>query len=325
MDSERIIVITGAAGFIGSAAVKHLNELGFKNLVLVDDLEKSDKWKNLVGKQYADLIPISRCFDWLKARSSEVQAILHLGACSSTVERDADYLLENNYRFTIRLAELALENDIRFVYASSAATYGDGSLGFCDDHDLLDQLQPLNMYGYSKHMADLWMKSQGVLDQVAGLKYFNVFGPNEYHKERMASAVKHFLPTVQNEGMVKLFKSNDPARYGDGEQKRDFIYVKDCVRMTCEFLSNRSGGIYNVGSGIASSWNQLATAMFQALDKPVQIQYIEMPKDLHGKYQNYTCASVDKIQKSLQNAATMPLHESVKEYVLEYLMQDRTW
>jgi len=325
MYDDQLIVVTGAAGFIGSAVVKHLNDQGMRNIVIIDDLGTTDKWKNLVGKQYVDIIPISQCFDWLQDRESDIEAFIHLGACSSTVERDADFLLENNYRFTIRLAEYALHNDHRFIYASSAATYGDGLKGFSDHHDLLEELQPLNMYGYSKQMVDLWMKDQGVLDKVVGLKYFNVFGPNEFHKERMASAITHILPTAQKEGVVRLFKSNDPDNFSDGEQKRDFLYVKDCAKMTCSFLENDAGGIFNIGSGNASSWNQLANAVFKALDKPANIEYFEMPGDLHGKYQNYTCAEMQKAKDALKDASTRPLEETVIEYVQQYLLPEKTW
>ena len=188
----------------------------------------------------------SGLFAWLEGKQSQIEAFIHLGACSSTVETDASYLLENNYRFSVRLAEYALENNHRFIYASSAATYGDGSLGFSDDESRLNALHPLNMYGYSKHLFDLWLKNEKALDKVVGLKYFNVFGPNEMHKKRMASAITHILPTAQNEGVVRLFKSSEPDRFKDGEQKRDFIYVKDAARMTCAFLENDAAGIFNI-------------------------------------------------------------------------------
>ncbi|MGA8165196.1 MAG: NAD-dependent epimerase/dehydratase family protein, partial [Waddliaceae bacterium] len=187
MYEDQLIVITGGAGFLGSSVVRHLNDRGVKNLVIVDHLGHSEKWKNLVGKSFVDIVPVDRFFRWLEGKESAIEAFIHLGACSSTVEKDAEFLLENNYRFSIRLAEYALENNHRFIYASSAATYGDGSRGFSDDHHALDALVPLNMYGYSKHLFDLWVKKMGVLDQVVGLKYFNAFGPNEAHKERMAS------------------------------------------------------------------------------------------------------------------------------------------
>lgn len=326
MDEEQQIVITGGAGFIGSCVLRHLNNRGKKNLVVVDDLEKTEKWTNLVGKTFAEIVPIARCFDWLKGREKTIKAIIHLGACSSTVETDADYLLENNYRYTVRLAEYALAHQLRFIYASSAATYGDGSKGFSDDHDKLEILEPLNMYGYSKHLFDLWAKQNGVLDKLVGLKYFNVFGPNEGHKGRMASAIRHILPQAQKEGEIRLFKSSDPEHFGDGDQCRDFIYVKDAVRMTCAFLDNQAAGIFNIGTGRTGTWNEIAHALFKAIEKPSQIRYVDMPEDLKGKYQNYTRADMSKTAGVLgQEALTDPLESSVIDYVRNYLITGKTW
>lgn len=323
---DQLIVVTGGAGFIGSSVVRWLNDQGMNNIVIVDDLKKDEKWKNLVGKRIVDIIPIQQCFQWLEGRETQIEAFIHLGACTSTVETDADFLLENNYRFSQRLADYALKNQHRFIYASSAATYGDGSDGFSDDPKLLDSLKPLNMYGFSKHLFDLWLKSEGLLDRVVGLKYFNVFGPNEYHKGRMMSAVPRMLQSAKNEGIIQLFKSTDPVRYADGEQKRDFIYVKDAARITCAFLENDATGIYNVGRGTPSSWNELATAVFKALKLPVNIEYITMPDDLVGKYQNYTCADVKKISKLLKSkAACAPLEDSVNDYINNYLLPGKVW
>lgn len=323
---DQLIVVTGGAGLIASGVIRHLNDQGIYNIVVVDDLGKCEKWKNLVGKRFLDIIPIHQLFDWLNGRERVVEAFIHLGACSSTVEADASYLLENNYRYSQRLAEYALTNGQRFVYASSAATYGDGSLGFSDNDAQLHQLWPLNMYGYSKQLFDLWLLDQKVLDKVVGLKYFNVFGPNEYHKGRMASAITHFLPLILKEGKIKLFKSSEPEKFADGDQKRDFIYVKDAARMTCAFLENDAGGIFNIGSGIASTWNQLAKAVFNAVGKPVNIEYINMPADLIGKYQNYTCADMHKTNKVLGKASDcQPLDDAVFDYVTNYLLPQKTW
>lgn len=323
---DQLIIVTGGAGFIGSCVVRHLNKMGMGNIVIVDHLGSTEKWKNLVGKQFVDIIDKSQLFSWLEGRESEIEAFIHLGACSSTVEKDCSYLLENNYRFSVRLAEYALINNHRFIYASSAATYGDGSLGFQDDRSQLEQLRPLNMYGYSKHLFDLWVKNQGVLDKVAGLKYFNVFGPNEYHKGRMASAIYHIFPTALSDGVIKLFKSSEPDKYADGEQKRDFIYVKDAARMTCAFLQNDAGGIFNIGTGNPGTWKEVATAVFKAIDKPVNIEYIEMPPDLLGKYQNFTSARMERTKKAIKQAvACMPLEQAVIEYVKEYLLPQQNW
>lgn len=320
---EKMIVVTGAAGMIGSGVVRHLNDLGWKNLLLVDDLKCGDKWKNLVGKQFSNLISKTALFDWLQMNGEAVDAIIHLGACSDTVEMNADYLLENNFHYTIRLAEWALHRNIRFIYASSAATYGDGSLGFSDDEDALESLMPMNMYGYSKHLVDLWMKRERVLDQVVGLKYFNVFGPNEYHKGRMASMVLKMMEKSEDGSAVRLFKSTDP-KYGDGGQCRDFIYVKDAVKMTVAFLHQKVGGIYNIGQGCSTTWNFLAEAFFKAIQKKTNIAYIDMPVDLVKQYQQYTCACMDKFQK-IFNMEIMPIEDAVREYVQVYLKSQTRW
>jgi len=327
MNTPPYIVVTGGAGFIGSALIRHLNELGISNIIIVDNLGTDGKWVNLVGKRFADIIPIEQMFKWLAERSAdEIAGFIHLGACSSTVEQDACYLLGNNYRYTRKLAEYALKHNKRFVYASSAATYGDGSLGFVDDHDQLETLQPMNMYGYSKHMFDLWAKRENVLDRMVGLKYFNVFGPNEGHKGRMASVITKMVPNVQQEGVIRLFKSTEPHNFGDGDQKRDFIYVKDAVRMTYAFFTNDKGGIYNVGRGVAETWNSLATAVFTGLGAKHNIQYIEMPQDLIGKYQNYTCADMTKTRNALgADSSCTSLENSVIEYVKDYLVPGKTW
>lgn len=323
---DQFIVVTGGAGLIGSAVVKHLNDNGFDNIIIVDNLGTSEKWKNLVGKRYTDILHKDQLFNWLEGRDNAIEAFIHLGACSSTVENDANYLLENNYRYSKRLAEYALKNEHRFIYASSAATYGSGEDGFSDDHKKLGIYQPLNMYGYSKHMFDLWLQKEGLLDQVVGLKYFNVFGPNEYHKGRMASAITHLLPTARKEKKVRLFKSSEPEKFGNGDQCRDFIYVKDAARMTCAFLKNDAGGIYNIGTGKAETWNTMAKSVFKAIDMPAEIEYIDMPADLIGKYQNYTCADTAKTKKALgADANCMDFEGAVIEYVRDYLLPEKRW
>lgn len=319
------IVVTGAAGFIGSCLVRHLNDLGIYNLILVDNLGTSEKWKNLVGKRFLEIIHKDQLFNWLKGRESDIQAFIHLGACSSTIETNGNYLLENNTRYSMRLAEYALTHGHRFIYASSAATYGDGTLGFSDDHTLLEQFQPLNMYGYSKHLFDLWLKHHQVLDRVVGLKYFNVFGPNEFHKGRMASALLRMVPDAMEKGSIRLFKSSEPSRFKDGDQVRDFIYVKDAVRMTAQFLTNDAAGIYNIGTGAEGTWNEMARGVIQTMTHPVQIDYIEMPPDLIGKYQNYTCADMSKSKKKGLEMPKFALKEAVGDYVRNYLIPKTYW
>ena len=299
-------------------------------MILVDDIKKTEKWKNLIQKKSVDLISRHSLFHWLQGREHEIGAFIHLGACSDTLETDGDYLLENNYRYSIRLAEYALTHGQRFIYASSAATYGNGALGFQDDLDGIERLKPLNLYGFSKHSFDLWAKQQGVFDRIVGLKYFNIFGPNENHKGRMASMVYKMLPIIQNEGVVQLFKSNDSQHFADGDQRRDFLYVKDAVRMTCAFLKNSLGGLFNIGSGVATTWNELARAVFKALERSPQIKYIDMPKDLGGQYQNYTCAEMAKYREAMRLSPSDPLCEySVEDAVIDcvrnYLLKGERW
>ncbi len=320
---DKYIVVTGGAGFIGSGVIKILNDQGFNNIVVVDNLGHTDKWKNLVGKTFLDCIHKDSLFDWLVGRERDIEAFIHLGACSSTVETDANYLLENNYRYSVRLAEYALSHDHRFIYASSAATYGDGSWGFSDDHERLEQYHPLNMYGYSKHLFDLWLKGQNLLDKVVGLKYFNVYGPNEFHKGRMASVILTMVPDALKTGKIRLFKSSEPEKYQDGDQVRDFIYVKDAAAMTVQFLTNDEMGIFNVGSGKPETWNALAQGVIQGLEKSISIEYIPMPEDLLGKYQNYTCADVQKSAHLLKPAFS--LEAAVKDYVQNYVVPGRYW
>lgn len=325
---DKLIVLTGGAGFIGSCILRYLNEKKLYNIIVVDDLKHdSDKWKNLLNKQFIEYLHKDELFPWLNdsGRASEIGAFIHMGACSATTEMNVHYLIENNYRYTLKLAEYALKYGLRFIYASSAATYGDGQHSFSDNHELLECLTPLNPYGFSKHLFDLWAKRQNVLDQVVGLKFFNVFGPNENHKARMASVVYNLLPKVQTEGVIKLFKSNDPQNYADGEQKRDFIYVKDVADIVYQFLKNSAGGIYNVGAGIAHSWNSLAKAMFNATGIPEKIEYFAMPEDLRGKYQNYTCADVKKLQKVLETFHVTKLETAVTDYIQNYLLLNRMY
>ncbi len=330
---KKWIVVTGAFGMIGSCIVRYLNDQGMDNLLLVDDLDMTDKWKNLLGKKFHDCLGSRELFSFLEGREDEIDAFIHMGACSDTLEKNGAYLMENNYRYSVRLAEYALKYNHRFIYASSAATYGEGRQGFSDDIDQLESLLPLNLYGFSKHLFDLWAKKQGVLDRLVGLKYFNVFGPNENHKGHMASMVYKMVPLVKELGVLTLFRSTAPDLFKDGEQCRDFIYVKDVARLTCEFLSNVEGGLFNIGRGESATWNQLANAVFKAMGISPKIEYIEMPENLKKQYQNFTKAEMtrllqcrEKYNKRVQSPLCQySLEEAVQEYVTQYLLKDERW
>jgi len=316
-----MIVVTGGAGFIGSAIVWELNRRGEKEIVIVDELGTDEKWKNLVGLQFEDFVNKQKFIDSINnGIYIKADAIIHMGANSSTTEKDADHLFNNNYLYTKTLAEFSIKNNIRFIYASSAATYGDGSLGFSDDESKCDTLRPLNMYGYSKSMFDIWAVNQDVFNKIVGLKYFNVFGPNEYHKGDMRSVVHKAFEQVRDTGKVKLFKSRNP-KYKDGEQMRDFVYVKDAVNMTLHFLDNKNiSGLYNIGSGQARTWNDLVTALFKVMEKPVNIEYIDLPDHLADKYQYFTEANLSKLKSGGYKNEIASLENGINDYVKNYLL-----
>ncbi len=317
-----MIVITGGAGFIGSAIACELNRRGIDEILIVDHLGESEKWKNLVPLRYLDYLDRNIFIEKLEknAFGEDIRAIFHLGACSSTTCRDADFLMENNYRYTARIASWqTAHRRCRFIYASSAATYGGGENGYTDDVATIERLRPLNMYGYSKHLFDLLARRKGWLGHMAGLKYFNVYGPNEYHKGDMRSVVNKAYPAVRDEGRMRLFKSYRPD-YGDGEQLRDFIYVADAVAITLFFLDHPEiNGIFNVGTGTARSWNDVARALFAAAKKPVDIEYVPMPDGLKEKYQYYTCADTSRLRRAGCTHVCRSLEEAIREYVREYL------
>lgn len=319
-----MILVTGGAGFIGSAIVAELNARGIEDILVVDILGKDQRWKNLRNLRYADYLEADDFSDMVSDADLDINldAIIHMGACSDTTEADCSYLVKNNYEFSKLLAGWALEMDARFIYASSAATYGDGSQGFADDEDALETLRPLNMYGYSKHMFDLWCHRQGLLDRFVGIKYFNVFGPNEYHKAGMRSFIIKAFEQINATGAVKLFKSHRPD-YTDGGQLRDFIYVKDAVDMTLFFLDNQDvSGIFNVGTGNARNWNDLARATFAAMGIEPKIEYIDMPEILRDKYQYFTQADTDKLRAAGCTKETATLEAAITDYVQNYLMKD---
>lgn len=321
MQASDKILVTGAAGMIGSALVWELNRRGFENIIITDVLGTDEKWKNLVALRYVNYLSAAQLLDRLETEElSDVKWIFHLGACSATTEKDADYLMENNFQYTQRLGEWALEGGRRFVYASSAATYGDGEMGMDDSFEDLEKYRPLNMYGYSKHLFDLHAKRRGWLDKIVGLKYFNVFGPNEDHKGDMRSVVHKASSQIRDTGKVQLFKSYHPD-YPDGGQKRDFVYVKDAVAMTLHLASNPdAAGLFNIGTGKASTWVELVTPIFKTLGKPVEIEFIEMPDVLKGKYQYYTCADTAHLDSSGWQGPMHSLDEAVSDYVKNYLV-----
>jgi len=319
-----MIVVTGGAGFIGSALVWKLNQLGEEEILIVDELGSEEKWKNLTGLKFIDIYHPNEFIELVldDAVPFESEAILHMGACSSTTEKDADFLIRNNYHYTQDLAKFSLTHRIRFIYASSAATYGDGLNGYEDKEAELNKLRPLNMYGYSKHLVDLWLYRMGMNEEVVGLKFFNVFGPNEYHKNDMRSVIHKSYGQIIETGKVNLFKSYK-GEYKDGEQMRDFIYVKDAVDMALHFLENReTNGLFNVGTGNARTWVDLVSAVFNAMDKPINIEFIEMPENLKEKYQYFTQANIDKIRNAGYTKPISSLEDSVIDYVQNYLMKN---
>jgi len=310
------IIVTGGAGFIGSNLVETLNQKGEDRIIIVDHLNEGNKWKNLLGLKFLDYIEKDEFLEKIeKGYFKDVSAIVHLGACSNTTVKDLHYLYLNNYKYSQKLALFALENEINFIYASSAATYGDGSMGFSDEEALLPKLKPLNPYGFSKHLFDLWLYYNELLNQVVGLKYFNVFGEREFHKGEMKSVALKAYEEIKKEGKVKLFKSYHPD-YKDGEQLRDFIYVKDAVEVTIFFLENpKIKGIFNVGTGKARSFKDLVLAIFSALSLPPNIEYVEMPEYLKNQYQYFTQADITKLRKVGYNKPMWELESAIKNYV----------
>jgi len=332
-----MIIVTGGAGFIGSNLIAALNKRDINDILVVDQLGIDTKWKNMLDLKFADYIESDDFLDMaLEGEFNEsVKSVFHLGACTDTTETDVPYLIKNNYEYTKLLASWAVENNIRFIYASSAATYGDGSKGFSDNEDKLGELVPLNMYGYSKQLFDLWAKRAGLLNKIqlfdlwakragllnkiAGLKYFNVFGPNEYHKADMRSFILKAYEQITADGKVRLFKSENPE-YTNGEYKRDFVYVKDAVDMTLFFMDNpQVNGIYNIGTGKARTWNDMVKAVFAAMDKKPKTEFIPMPDELKNQYQYFTQAEMEKLTNTGYSNPTTPLEKAIEDYICNYL------
>ena len=318
-------IVTGGAGMIGSATIWALNTIGIEDILVVDNLASSEKWKNLVCLRYTDYMHRD---EFLKKIQNDeiknVQGIVHMGACSSTTEKNAEFLMQNNFHYTQEVFHFAKRNNIRFVNASSAATYGGGELGFSNDLDITKKLRPLNMYGYSKQLFDLWCIRNNYLNDVVNLKFFNVYGPNEYHKGDMRSVACKAVEAINERGFLQLFCSDKP-QYSHGGQKRDFIYVKDCAKLIVWFLQNSISGIFNVGTGTARTWNSLANAVFAAMDRPAKVKYIPMPEQLRGKYQYFTEADMSWLEQKNCPIQFTDLETGVKEYVQDYLLTDNPY
>lgn len=321
-----MIVVTGAAGFIGSALIWLLNQRGETDILAVDVHASAAGEANLVPLRFARGYQNHHAFrdDLLAGRyAGQLRAILHMGACSSTTETDWDYLERNNLQYSRDLCLAARRQNARFVQASSAATYGDGAQGYRDDHDLLDRLQPLNLYAKSKHLFDLWARDEGLFDEICCLKYFNVYGPNEWHKGDMRSMVLKGFEQVRASGRVRLFRSDRPE-YADGGQMRDFIYVKEAAAMTLWLLDRPAvNGVFNIGTGRACDWNTLIGAIFAALGREPQIEYIPLPDHLAGKYQYFTEADMTKLRGAGYQQPDVPVADAVRDYVVGHLVPNR--
>lgn len=323
--SQGKILVTGGSGLIGSAIIARLNTLGFSNILVTDKLGTDFRFRNLVPLKFAEYMEyedFDRALAADPAQFFDIKTVFHLGACSATTEKDCTYLIHNNYEYTKKLAAWALENGARFVYASSAATYGNGENGM-DDEASIVPLKPLNMYGYSKHLFDLHALHNGYADKITGVKYFNVFGPNENHKANMVSMVFRAFNQIKETGAVKLFKSYRPE-YRDGEQKRDFLGSKEAAAITVHLAQNENAtGLINVGSGHAHTWLDLVRPIFSAMGVPEKIEFIEMPESLRAQYQYFTQAKIDKLKRFGGDKFLVPLEKSVSDYVKNYLMPDR--
>ncbi|HEX4750202.1 MAG TPA: ADP-glyceromanno-heptose 6-epimerase [Bryobacteraceae bacterium] len=319
------ILVTGGAGFIGSALIWELNRRGITDILVADFLGEEEKWRNLNPLRFADYLEADDLLirlDISPRLFEGVTTIFHLGACSSTTETNAAYLIRNNFEYTKALAEFAMQENVRFVYASSAATYGSLESKVSESIPL-ESLRPHNMYGYSKHLFDSYAQRSGILDSITGVKYFNIFGPNEKHKGDMRSVVHKAFYQILETGQVSLFKSYRPD-FRHGEQQRDFLYVKDAVAATIYLAENvDGGGLFNVGSGEANTWLTLAKSIFSSLGQPPTIKFIEMPDELQEGYQYYTCADISKLREVGFTQSMTSLPDAVRDYVLNYLIPDR--
>ncbi|HEY2721246.1 MAG TPA: ADP-glyceromanno-heptose 6-epimerase [Chitinophagaceae bacterium] len=337
MDRNAVIIVTGAAGFIGSCLVGYLNRKGYNNIIIVDDFTKEEKKLNYIDKKIVARVERDELFNWLEHVDVKIDFVFHIGARTDTTEFDYSIHQRLNVEYSQRVWNLCIQKNVPLVYASSAATYGDGVFGYSDDHDLIEKLRPLNPYGVSKNEFDKWVLKQHTRPPFwAGLKFFNVYGPNEYHKGRMASVIFHSFNQIKKTGKVKLFRSHNP-RYKDGEQLRDFIYADDVVKIMYWIMNKRSSdvgrqtsedyllnsGIYNVGTGKARSFNDLAQAIFASMELEPRIEYIDTPADIRDKYQYFTQAEMNKLHESGYSDAFFSLEDGIKTYVLNFLLSHR--
>lgn len=326
MNKDATIVVTGAAGFIGSCLVGLLNEQGFENLLLVDDFSRDDKTPNLDGKKFREKVHRDQFFQWLQKEKPSIGFIFHIGARTDTTEFDYSVHQRLNVEYSQEVWKYCTEQQVPMVYASSAATYGAGELGYDDNHELPFQLKPLNAYGISKNEFDKWALQQKTQPPFwVGLKFFNVYGPNEYHKGRMASVIWHSFNQIRDNGTVKLFKSHRPD-FKDGQQLRDFVYVKDVINVCYWLMEQEAGrqhavanGLYNLGTGKARSFEDLVKATFAGIDRHAKIQYIDMPEDIRDKYQYFTEANMSKLIQAGYTTPFYSLEDGVDDYVRNYL------
>ncbi len=341
------IIVTGAAGFIGSCMVQYLNDQGYENLILVDDFGVEEKRKNWESKQFSEIVERQSLFEWLQRNEPKIDIVIHLGARTDTTEFDYSIHQKLNVEYSQDVWNYCVGENIPLIYASSAATYGAGELGYDDNHEVVEKLQPLNPYGVSKNEFDKWALSQGKAGSPpfwAGLKFFNIYGPNEYHKARMASVIFHSFNQIKSNGLVKLFKSHKP-NFKDGEQLRDFVYVKDLVKVIYWMMEEKSivnsqwsieepltshnsqltSGIYNLGTGTARSFYDLAASTFRGLDLEPNIEFIDMPIDIRDKYQYFTEANMQKLHNAGYTTPFYTLEQGVDDYVRNYLAVGKIW
>lgn len=322
MDKHKVILLTGAAGFIGSYLLGYLNKKGFSNIIIADDFSEEDKWFNFDSKQFIAKVEREQLFEWLKKKQPQIDFVFHLGARTDTTEFDYSVHEKLNVQYSKSIWNYCADKNIPLVYASSAATYGNGDLGYNDDHEIVEKLQPLNPYGISKNEFDKWALKQAAQPPFwAGLKFFNVYGPNEYHKGRMASVIFHSFNQVKSTGKVKLFRSHKPD-FKDGQQLRDFIYVEDVARVCYWLMENPiASGLYNLGTGKARTFEDLVKATFTAMSREPVIEYIDMPEDIRDKYQYFTEADMTKLRVAGYEEKFYSLEDGVADYVKKYLLK----